>query len=118
MPDEPMTDEAMATMVEDGSVTTVAEDAELTGDGKAALTNEDLDAQSMDILAGVQGQLDGLEAGLQATTVEAVRGAMLEAQSSAVADTVVAITDEQWDKLAVCLMVGLTIFNILWGRHG
>lgn len=141
MPDEPMTDEAMAATVEGGSAVTVTEDVEMTVDGKAALTNDDLDAQSMAILDGVQGQLDGLEAGLQATTVEAVRGAMLEAQSGAVADTVVAITDEQWDKLAVkgnkaldmasnalylqvvvmlavCLMVGLTIFNILWGRHG
>lgn len=141
MPDEPMTDEAMAAIVEDGSDTIVTEDVEVTGDGKAALTNEDLDAQSMAILDGVQGQLDGLEAGLQATTVDAVRNALLDAHSSSVVDTVVAITDEQWDKLAakgnkaldmasnalylqvvvmlaVCLMVGLTIFNILWGRHG
>lgn len=140
MPDEPMTDDVII----DGDVANVSNDAAIAGEagsGEVGLTNEDLDAQSMDILAGVQGQLDGLEAGLQATTVEAVRGAMLEAQSSAVADTVVALTDEQWDKLAakgnkaldmasnalylqvvvmlaVCLMVGLTIFNILWGRHG
>lgn len=140
MPDEPMTED-LVDANGDGFVDGDSAVDDESTNKEVALTNDDLDAQSVAILGGVQGQLDCLEADLQVTTAQAVRNAMLEAQSSAVAETVVTITDEQWDKLAakgnkaldmasnalylqvvvmlaVCLMVGLTIFNILWGRHG